>query len=244
MNRKILGLIILLLFINGTILSNDNQFYIDKPGKWIENVAFDREINYTDEDIDNGCVYILVDFQTNISTKEKYKHYAIKIVNETGIESNSDIWINYDPGYQKLRFHKLVIIRNGEIHNKLDRSKFKIIQNESELNRKIYNETYSAGLFIEDLRAGDILEYSYTIEGINPIFNGNFFDFFYLQYSIPIKKLYAAIYHSKDIVLYHKLFNSDHTPQVTNTKDYSILKWEIDNAKEVITQSYENLRLR
>lgn len=235
---RIFKLFILAQFIISiNVMAINNEFYFKKPGNWIEKKTYDKSINFTSEEQKVGGIYLLVDFQSNILLNEKYKHFVIKINNEAGIQDYSDIWISYDPAYQKLLFHELVIYRDGETFNRLKKDDFKIVQNESELDKKIYNGTYSAGTFIEDIKAGDILEYSFTIAGENPLFAGNHFDMVFFQYGVPIKKMIYSLLSSNQQKVFYKTFNTNFEPVKTEIGGKTILKWEQSDIKEIVINS-------
>jgi len=68
-----------------------------------------------------------------------------------------------DPSFQELIIHQITIQRGTDRMDHLDLSKFKIIQQEADLNRQIYNGALSAVLFLEDVRSGDRIEYAFTL---------------------------------------------------------------------------------
>jgi len=52
----------------------------------------------------------------------------------------------------------------------------------------LYDGYYTADCQIEDVRVGDIVEYSYTIEGANPVLRGKFYDFATTEWAIPVQR--------------------------------------------------------
>ncbi|MDN3684406.1 DUF3857 domain-containing protein [Vibrio sinaloensis] len=47
---------------------------------------------------------------------------------------------------------------------------------------------------INDVKAGDVIDYSYSIAGLNPVFNGYVDNWIKLGWSVPVlKKTYARI---------------------------------------------------
>ena len=57
----------------------------------------------------------------------------------------------------------------------------------------LYNGTLTALLLLEDVRKGDIIEYSYTIKGFNPIFNDKYCDVFNTRFTVPIGNVYYKV---------------------------------------------------
>lgn len=236
MNKKKL-LVQLLFLLLITVSQAENQFFIQPNPEWIQTIEYDKNFHLYNDNKEDGGTYLLLDYQQNIDFQESFRHFAIKIEEETGIQNYSDIWIDYDPSYEQLIFHKLLIHRDNKIINKLQKKNFKIVQNETQLERKIYSGNYSAGINIEDVQVGDIIEYSYTIKGENPIFKGKYFDRYNLEYSVPINKLYLQITYPANRPIQYKLIKTDHNPEVLKSNNNVTLKWELTNIPEVVLNS-------
>jgi hypothetical protein len=97
----------------------------------------------------------------------------------------SSISIGFDPSFERLDVHEIIVWRNNVAVNRLSTRSFKVIADEKELSRFIYQGSYSAYCILDDIRKGDKIEYSYTVTGRNPIFNNKFFRELYFQSSIP-----------------------------------------------------------
>lgn len=139
-------------------------------------------------DIANGEYFLLYDEQINVSaeTESFYIHSAVRIVNESGLESNSQIKVVYDPHYENVTFHSIQVYRAGNAFKQLDLSKIKIIQQERELEYQMYDGRLTALYLVEDLRVGDVLEFSYTLNGRNPAVGGFHGSKYSLSYSVPV----------------------------------------------------------
>jgi len=231
-------LVLFIVFVNSSLASNDN-FFVKNPSGWVEKIPCQMKSVNPKLNSEDGVVYILSDYQSNVATLEKYSRSVIKVVNEEGIKNYANIWVNYNPSYQTLNFHSINIHRGGEVYNRLDKSKFKIIQNESELEDNIFNGSFSAGYFIEDVQVGDIIEYSYTIVGENPIFKDNYFDIFYLQFGIPLQKIHCSVRYPKNYPINFKLFNTVQQPLRQEQNGLTVIKWESENVPEIITNSQQ-----
>ena len=226
-------LIVYILFgLNSSL--NAKDITIKQPNTWVYVNTFDNDLSHTKENVEGGVYYLLVDGQYNSITKEQYKHIVIKVLTETGVQNNSDLWIDYEPSFQKLTFHKIKIYRNNKTINKLNINKIKTVQNESELDNRIYNGTNSAGLFIEGVKPGDIIEYSYTISGENPILEGSISKMLPLQYGVPVKRIYQSIIYPKNTYLNYKLFKTNQEPVKKEDNNTITLIWDIKEAKEVL----------
>jgi hypothetical protein len=81
-----------------------------------------------------------------------------KITDNVGVQEGSSISINYDPTYQGLILHKIEVLREGEIINKLNLNDFQNIRQESNSESYIYDGSLNAIANLADIRNGDILD--------------------------------------------------------------------------------------
>ena len=228
-------LLLSVTFISFSLLSfADNGFSIKPQPSWVQSIKYDTSFHLYDDNKEDGGTYLLIDHQQNVGLEEWYRHHVVYIEEEAGIRNYSDIWIDYNPAYQQLIFHKLIIHRNGKQINRLKKKDFNVVQNETELERKIYSGNYSAGINIEDVQVGDIIEYAYTTKGENPIFKGLYSDYFSLNYDLPINKLLLRVVYPQNRKISYKLSNTDQEPEKNLVAGNVELKWEVSNVPEVI----------
>ena len=235
---KITKFVFIVFFQFCSILSvaQENKFSISKPSAWIEKIIPNYSDTIPENDVNYGAYYILVDRQINQMTKEFYFHYAIKIVSESGLDDQSEIDIDYDPSYESLTVHSISIVRENAHIDKTN-SEFKFLQREESLDRKIYDGSIDAVSFIEDIRVGDIIEFSYTLKGTNPILKGHFLSSFGMDFSTGIVSFKHRIVTAPDKVIFIKNHN-------TNTEHERILKnglinyyWSMTNLDYILADS-------
>ncbi|KAB1160311.1 DUF2569 family protein [Tenacibaculum aiptasiae] len=166
---------------------------------WIEKIDYSINPDINLDDVIQGNLILLYDEQIHIDKKENYFHFATKITENVGIQPASSINITFDPTYQSLVIHSLNIIRDGEVINKLHSSDFQTIRRELNAESYIYDGSISAITNISDVRTGDIIDYSYTIKGFNPIHQNLYSAIFNLSSSIPYGKFFIKIITQKPI---------------------------------------------
>jgi transglutaminase-like putative cysteine protease len=166
---------------------------VQKEPAWVTHTAFDYSNTRLDDEAENGYINLVLEKQVSMQQQATYTKTALKILSESGVQNASEINVNFDPTYNQLIFHYITIIRGGTSINKLQPAKIKVIQQEEELNMHLYDGSLSAVIFLEDVRKGDILEYSYTIKGSNPVFKGKFSGMFETGFSVPMYNLYYKL---------------------------------------------------
>ncbi len=184
----------------------------------------------------DGYINLSHELQVNLATRTIYERTAIKIISEAGIQNGSQVSAGYDPAYQRLLFHKIRIIRNGQSINKLELSKIKTIQQETELDRSIYNGTVTAVLFLEDVRKGDIIEYSWSVQGFNPIFRDKYSENLQVQFGSPVGEILYRIICPSGRELNIRPGGTKIVPVVTQQGSDRIYQWTLNDVPALRTQ--------
>jgi hypothetical protein len=194
-------------------LFSQGKISFEQRPTWVEPIEYHLEPQDTLHS--GGYFYLLLERQVNIERQETYRRTSIKVLTESGLESASSITINFDPSYQKVTVHKVIVRRGDKTIDKLKTNKFEFLRREENMDRLIYDKSIDGILNLDDIQVGDIIEYDYTMRGYNPVFEGKFFQTQYLNYSIPIGKIYSSITCSKNRHLYFKTFNNAIAPAET-----------------------------
>ena len=190
---------------------------------WVTPVVLPTDSKIKEGDVSNGYGYALRDYQFHLPTQTRYYHLVRRIFTAEGVQQGSEIEVSYDPTYQKLLFHEIKILRDGRVIDKLEPAKFKIIQRESSKESYIYDGSLLALLILEDVRAGDQIEYAFSVVGDNPIYGGQFAHSFYLGTDEPIDVVALRIIAAGE--LQTKTINTNLAPTVTRENGQVVYKW-------------------
>ncbi|MET3978163.1 transglutaminase-like putative cysteine protease [Mucilaginibacter sp. UYP25] len=212
----------IVLFAGASHAATPRLYISPKPG-WLNTYkAYDKKV--ASRDITNGYFYQVFEEQINVEKQADYTHIVKEIVSEAGIQNGSSITIGFDPTFERLDVHDVTVWRNNKPISRLSAKAFKIIADEKELSRFIYQGSYSAYCILDDIRKGDKIEYSYTITGRNPIFNNKFFRDLYFQSTTPFAQVYKSILVSPAHKLYFKYFNK--APQAAISAKNGLTNYE------------------
>ncbi|MFD2516446.1 DUF3857 domain-containing protein [Salinimicrobium flavum] len=178
------------------------------------------------DDQASGFYYLLADKQENLGTDQSYRRFTYKILNSSGVQDMSDLSINFDPAYQKVDIHNINIIRGGKIIDKFDPGKIQVVQRETNMERKLYDGRLTIIVNLTDIRADDIIDYSYTLAGSNPVYHGNYQEYFTLEFNID------AYQHRTSITVpegekfrYQQLYGAK-DPEIDKTPEFTRFTWE------------------
>lgn len=82
----------------------------------------------------------------------------------------------FDPEYQTLRLHKLLVLRGKEVLDRTAQANVRFLQRETSLDQGMYAGALTAMFLLDDIRVGDTMQITYSIEGQNPVFGGVYAD--------------------------------------------------------------------
>ncbi|WP_406826764.1 DUF3857 domain-containing protein [Pedobacter sp. KACC 23697] len=235
---KKLILFILTFWISTTFAQKNNFFISRAEPQWLQKVKTVDE-RAAAKDVQDGWYLFLYEQQINVETSEEYEHDIREIISDTGVQNGSEISVTYDPSYQKLLFHKIIIWRNNKPIDKLDARNFKIIQNEKELSKFIYSGTFNAFLILDDVRKGDRIEFSYTVKGKNPVFDSRYSNLIYFEGGSQISNVYVSVLFNKKRDLRLKDFNYVPPLKTLETGDLKVYQWQSQVSKTFTTHDYQ-----
>ncbi|GGK16305.1 hypothetical protein GCM10007962_08310 [Yeosuana aromativorans] len=202
---------------------------------WINKVSFSKsEINKND--VSAGTHVLLLDNQINIPEQKSYHRVTTKVIDNVGIQKASTINISYDPSYQKLQFHKINIIRNNQVIDKLNISDIQVMRRELNAENYLYDGSLSAVMNISDVRTEDIIDYSYSIIGFNPIHKNIFSNYFYLNDIESTGKINITLL-SKNKLNY-KSFNTSLEPTISRDNGLYRYNWMNIDTKKTDYEDY------
>lgn len=207
-----------------------DSFSIAPPAAWVE---VQRNLNPETNSSDENVRYVLLDDQVNVSREEHYHRIVEEPVNANGVQDCVQLSLDYDPSYEHLIIHDIVIRRGTNILNRLEQDKIKVIQQERDLDMNIYNGEVSAVLFLDDVRVGDQIDYSYTTRGSNPIFAGHYLDDFQTDWGDAVTEERFRLLWPTNRILGIKNHGTDIRPVVRQDGGMREYLWELHDVPAV-----------
>ncbi|ODA33186.1 hypothetical protein A8L45_11230 [Veronia pacifica] len=121
--------------------------------------------------------YLLVDKQLNLTgpSPTSYKRVVVKALSLKGAATSSKISIEHVPDYQHVEIHSLSVFRDGVERVLPDSASIVVATVVHDRRSHLYSNKKRIDIALKDIRPGDIIDYSYTITGNNPVY-GNYFD--------------------------------------------------------------------
>lgn len=162
---------------------------------WVKSIPLDENAPVPVDQIRGGVYYLLADRQTRVSGTDRqlFNRFAVKAVNDKGLEHAASVDIDFDPAYQRLQLHTLAVHRQGRVISQLATAPIRTLQREKELEALVLDGRLTVSVLLQDVRVGDVVEYAYTLQGSRPETRGHHFGAFDMQWRDPVHALYTRL---------------------------------------------------
>ncbi len=176
-----------------------------------------------------GIDALLSDMQTRIDAtgKTTFVHLASKALASGGVDRAGNIAIAFEPTYQKLTLHTINLVRDGRVIDKLGSARIQVLQRETELEYRIYDGRKTVNVDLDDLRVGDIVEYSYSVSGHNPVFGNKVSGHAALQYNVPLDRIFLRVMTPSNRPLRFENRNTGLQPELVEAGGYRDYRWNL-----------------
>ena len=215
------------------------DFTVAAPPAWVEAIAPDTAVSAPTEQLSAGVHYLLSDTQTRVDAQDRttYRHIAMRAVNQSGVESVAHVQIGFDPAYQVLSLHSIRLHRDGRSISKLNAAAVKVLQQEKELEYRIFDGSKTAHVFLEDVRVGDVVEYAYSVRGSNPVFGNRQFGRIELQWNVPVRQLVARLVWPAGRQLALQALRTALQPAVSEHDGLIDQRWEVRDVAPLVVEA-------
>jgi transglutaminase-like putative cysteine protease len=227
--RSVLIIIFIRLLLPFTVSAAPTVNIGPAPAWVVKMSANDRQPDQ--REITDGYFLQLYEREINTEREEVYQHVIRHIVSDAGVQEASNISISFNPAYEQLTVHQVTVWRDGKPLNKMEKDGFKVMADEPELSKFIYDGNYSAFYIVKDIRKNDKIEYAYTIRGRNPVFERKFYKSVYLQGTDPMAEIHFTILSPVSDSFTFKYFNNAEKPVVTHTGSTVLYDWDLQDVK-------------
>ncbi|SMF51396.1 Transglutaminase-like enzymes, putative cysteine proteases [Alteromonadaceae bacterium Bs31] len=182
--------------------------------------------------------YLLVDTQVlaDANNYESYYRTTSKLHTSQAVADGSEIHAQFNPEYQALYFHYINIVRNGKTINALQPEAVRLIQREEDLRNGIFDGQVTAIAIVADTRPGDILDYSYTVKGRNPIFGEKVFGAYSAGWGVDVARLHIRILVPKELRIQTREHHTDIKKKLKKKGKYLEHVWQAKNVQGIIDE--------
>jgi transglutaminase-like putative cysteine protease len=141
-----------------------------------------------------GTEYLLSDVQVRVDEGwSEYSHMVMRATNPSSVRDVSNLSLNFDPELDRLVMHSVTLRRSGESIDELQHGRTEVLQRESQLENDVLDGWQTFHLVMSDVRVGDEIDYSYTIEHHDPVWGNRFFRRYLTQWGAPVRRARVKI---------------------------------------------------
>jgi len=132
---------------------------------------------------------MVVEEQVDVEQKAAFRHYALRVESESGLQSVGQVALSFSKDYETLRWHYLRVWRDGVKREVLTPEILQVLRQEEDADRFVYHGRMSVLAVLRDVRVGDTVEYAYTKVGANPVFGGRYSNRLAGAFGSPVERL-------------------------------------------------------
>jgi len=125
--------------------------------------------------------------------------------------------ISYFAQYQKLALHRVVLLRGEQRLDRTASVNIRPLQRETGIESGMLGGATSVQLLLDDVRAGDTLWITYTIEGENPVFGKRWAADYHLEGGTPLELRRITILHPRNRPLLWRQLGDFQQQKITPT---------------------------
>jgi transglutaminase-like putative cysteine protease len=240
-NARAFGLVwaAFVIAVASSVAQAKQNFTVQPPPSWVQPVAASpSDGGQRTKDAESGVRFLLDDHQTRVSDKgvEEYFHLVEQVSTAAAVEKVSQLQLDFEPSYQSLVIHHINLVRAGQTINVLRPSEIKIIEQEGELNQRLFDGTLSAVAFLNDVRPGDVIDYAYSLNGNNPVLAGEYADSLPLAENDPVDYLHTRLLWPSARKLFIKPQQTELQPAVRQIGGETEYVWERRDVPAIETE--------
>src|SRR6266568_6036322 len=205
------------------------DFAVKPAPAWVDRVSVDFKGEPQSANVRKGTWAILSDHQVRVARDGTFSEYfrrVRKVVSSNGVQNASELNLDFDPTYQRLVIHEAALVRDGRRIEQLDPAGVRVIEKEPESDEKIYDGMLTALLFLKDVRPGDVIDYSYSLEGSNPLLGGKYADEFDVAASVPTQRIRHRLIWPAERPLYFRSTLKGFAPAIETRGNEKIVVWD------------------
>jgi hypothetical protein len=227
-----------LLCVTFSLAAQTNVSFAPPPD-WVRQSEWAAAAQWPRQEKTEGTRYLLYEYQEHPKRTEEFLRVVLLMENETGVQDSGSLSFGFDPNFQELILHRVLLHRGGKSIDRLDQSKLRVIQPEPGLNGHMITGRQTALLFVEDLRVGDALEYAYTIRGANPILAGHYSSRFVVQSGTPVERELFRVVWDSPLPLSQRAHLTDARPVTKPWQTGTEYTWNFTNLTAIPYEDYQ-----
>lgn len=209
MNHLLLSLMVIALFLGSAARAASplpRELRISPTPAWVQAVSAPDSVTGTEP---QAVETLLLDDQVRLgATQEQFRHRVFRPRTTVGVESVSELKLTFNPAFETMDIHRILIRRGAETRDVTRTTPLRVVHREEQMADGIQDGEATVIAILDDVRAGDLIEYSYSLGGTNPIFGKRRFGYAALDTLSPIERLRWRLVTSREAPITVRAFNN------------------------------------
>jgi len=158
---------------------------------------------------------LLVDLQSNFALPKPqfYVRYRAVATDPSTLGGVSQPQVRFNPAFQNVVLHEASVLRDGRKLDRLKDARIEPMRREQRLEQLVIDGTETVLVVLNDVRVGEAVEFAYTVEGENPIYEGRITTGIQLAWDTPVDLLHHRIVAPLDRKLHVRGIATDLVPE-------------------------------
>ena len=198
---------------------------------WVTDVEAKALPKKMDPFVSGGIAYHLFEEQVHWRPDghEYFRRYVYKVLDRSGLEQAANISFSFDPSRTTTRLNSIKIHRDGRATDRLQETELTIYRAEERLDYGILDGRLNVHAEIDDVRIGDVVEYSYSGTVVSELWLGQFFDEAPFSWNIPVGRVVYKLNWPNDRKIHFLSFNDVPDPKIQKGGEFTHYTWDLIN---------------
>lgn len=197
-----------------------NRIRMGPEPAWVESCPFPGEFKTKSSHL----TYLLFDQQINAELGQTFFHAAVRLESMQAVQNQSPWRLDFEPRHQQITLHSIKVWRGESQVEQADLTSARVVDRDHRTHDRL-----ALLLMLEDIRPGDILEWSYTIED-RPLLLSNYCaSLFTLPVGAAVGKMYFSARFDSARAMQWKAWVPDWQPIRSEKEGEVILTWAKEN---------------
>ena len=214
-----------------TFKNGDYEFAVASAPAWVVKHEIPAQWD-ADAPGDTGARWREWLFDTQVDrrrgARKRYYDRVYEPVSNELVQDAGKYQIWFSPDHQKLTIHRVELRRGGAWSDRLEPKSITLARRENEFERDMANGVVSALIVLDDVRMGDLVRVSYTIDGDNPVLAGLTSEDFGYGTADPMLQRYARVLFDSTAKLAEHIDAG--APKSTRRTSNDTLEWRADKS--------------
>ncbi len=168
----------------------------------------------------------LLDTQHHAGRSESYYRSVRRLGTMNAVREASQWRVNIDPLTSRLTIHALIVKRDDRSMDNAKPERLRVMQREQGLESLELSGSLTVVVLLEDVRVGDILDISYTVESRSQLFPDHFSSWVVIPYW-TLREFYWSVRFPKDRAMRWKTHDPKMTPAIREDGDEIEWLWHL-----------------